>query len=307
MNESRPKPLHIILGVAGVIIAAVLYTVLGSKIGNPPAEAYTPEAYGVEKLEAEAPPAMQIAVWQRNDVNPEHFDRGNHHKTFYDMIELPMEEGATARTITDESFYLSDSEDHTDVAMQILFEGSISGRYELGYNHSLYFSKDNDVMPHYNTSNKAFHNPGGSFSGQDIITISIQDIAGFVFNYEHAAYDGREINNQYIEAYEESGGFSLDDYLTYEKVTDVYDNVPEEYRDCYRAIVTAHLYIYGADPADPSIILSEAVLELKTYTRWIDLPPGLGEQVFDAYKIPRRAFTDVTVVSYTQSDSYALE
>ena len=303
MNESRPKPLHIILGIAGVIIAAVLYTVLGSKIGSPPAEEYTPEAYGVEKLEAEAPPAMKIAVWQRNEKNRAHFERDYSHKTFYDMIDLPMTEGRSVCTISENSF-IERFDDNTEVALQILFEGRLSGRYELGYSSALHYSKDNDVMPFSN--DKAFSNPGASFNGNDIVTISVQDIGQYVYLYEHKLYDGREINLEIIQGYEQSGSFDLDDYLTYEKITDVYESVPEEYQDCYRAVVTTHLYIYGSDPVKQDIVLAEAVLELKSHSRWIGLPPG-QEELFTAQGLEDKSYTDVTVVSYTQSDSYALE
>ena len=303
MNESRPKPLHIILGIAGVIIAAVLYTVLGSKIGNPPAEEYTPEAYGVEKLEAEAPPAMQIAVWQRNEKNPEHFDRGFYHKTFYDMVELPMEEGGTVRTISENSL-IEYYDDNSETALQILFEGPISGRYELGYSSALHYSKDNDVMPAAN--DKAFSNPGASFNGNDIVTISVHDIVHYVFERDSVAWGNVDSDSEQSTIWEQEGQFDLNDYLTYEKIIDIYPDAPPEYQDLYRAVVTTHLYIYGNDPVKQDIVLAEAVLELKSHSRWIGLPPG-QEDIFTAHGYENKSFTDVTVVSYTQSDSYALE
>lgn len=302
MNESRPKPLHIILGVAGVIIAAALYTVLGSKIGNPPAEAYTPEAYGVEKLEAEAPPAMQIAVWQRNDVNPAHFDRGFHHKTFYDMIELPMEEGGTVCTITENSL-IEKYDDNTTAAMQIFFDGPISGRYELGYSTALYYSGDNDEIPRYEPG--FFHNDNASFSWNDLVTIAVAPLTDYVFYAND--YDPNRFYAEAIEACEQHGNFDLDDYLIYENIMDVYTDVPDEFQDLYRAVLTTHLYIYGHDPVKQDIVLAEAVLELKSYSRWIGLGAGQPEAVFASHGFENKSYTDITVVSYSQSDSYALE
>ena len=303
MNESRPKPLHIILGIAGVIIAAVLYTVLGSKIGSPPAEAYTPEAYGVEKLEAEAPPAMQIAVWQRNEKNPEHFDRGFYHKTFYDMVELPMEEGGTVRTISENTYFINSVQDEVDTAMQILFEGPISGRYELGYSTALYFNGDNDEMPCYAPG--SFRNDNASFHWDDLVTISVNPLTEYIYNAN--VNDPTLWHAEAIAACEQSGKFDIDDYLTYEKITDVYPDAPAEFQDLYRAVTTTHLYLYGHDPVKQDIVLAEAVLELKSYSRWIGLGAGEPEYLFEQHGYENKSFTDVTVVSYTQSDSYAME
>lgn len=302
MNDSRPKPLHIILGIAGVIIAAVLYTVLGSKIGNTPEE-YTPAAYGVESLEPEVKPAMQIAVWQRNEKNPELYDRGFYHKTFYDMVELPMEEGGTVRTITENTYFISSVQDEIITAMQILFEGPISGRYELGYSTALHYNGDNDEMPCYAPG--SFRNDNASFHWDDLVTISVNPLTELIYNA--IVYDPTRWNADAIAACEQSGQFDIDDYLIYEKITDVYTDVPEEFQDLYRAVTTTHLYLYGHDPVDQEIVLAEAVLELKSYSHWIGLGAGQPEYLFEQYGFENKSYTDVTVVSYTQSDSYAME
>ena len=302
MKENRTKPLHIVLGILGVIAAAVIYTVTGSKTAPDPEE-YTPEAYGVEKLEAEAPPAMKIAVWQRNDKNRAFYERNYSDRTFYDMIELPMEEGGTVRTISENSF-IERFDDNSEVAVQILFDGIISGRYELGYSYALYFSKDNDLKPHVN--DKAFHNSNASFSGNDIVTISVHDIVQYVFEREHEDWGKPGINPEQRTVWEEEGQFDLNDFLTFEKITDVYPDVPEEYKDYYRAVTTTHLYLYGNDPVKQEIVLAEAELELKSYSRWIGLRAG-QEEVYEGFGFENKSYTDVTVVSYTQSDSYAME
>ncbi len=305
MNESRPKPLHIVLGIAGIIIAAVLYTVLGSKIGNPPAEAYTPEAYGVEKLEAEAPPAMQIAVWQRNEKNPLHFERNHYDKTFYNMVDLPLEEGASVCTITDNS-YLDNHPHNVATSIQIYFEGLISGQYELKYSSALDFSGDNDIMPF--NSPDSFNTPDTYFDWYDLVTVSVHDLSSYVYHAEeYRRNNGTKTYEEYIKSFEQAGNFDLDDYLTYEKITDVYTDVPEELQDLYRAVVTTHLYIYGNDPVKQDIVLAEAVLELKSHSHWIGLGAGQPEYLFEQYGFENKSYTDVTVVSYTQSDSYALE
>ena len=301
MNESKPKPLHIVLGILAVIAAAVIYTVGGSKSAPDPEE-YTPEAYGVEKLEAEAPPAMQIAVWQRNDKDRVYYERNYYDKTFYDMIELPMEVGGTVRTISENSF-VERSDENTEAAMQILFDGPISGRYELGYSTALHFSGDNDIMPFNNPD--AFHNDNASFSWNDLVTISVYDIVDWV--YRTKTYDPTDWHKNAIAACEQAGGFDIDDYLVYEKITDVYSDVPEEFQDLYRAVTTTHLYLYGHDSVKQDIVLAEAVLELKSYSRWIGLDAGEPEYQFELHGFENKSYTDVTVVSYTQSDSYAME
>ena len=86
------KILYTAAGFAAFILAAILYSFIDSRVANKP-ELDSPEAYGLESLEYEADPVMDLIVWQRNSLSHNDYDIPGYSEFYYEKTVLPLREG----------------------------------------------------------------------------------------------------------------------------------------------------------------------------------------------------------------------
>ena len=302
MNENKFTPGKIFKGIGiGLLIlcAVVLYTIADLRRSTSHASA---EAYGLDSLEAEAEPVMEILVWQRNEKikNPESWT-GDYYAVstenegkYYNKIPLTLREGESVLTTYDP---LAMPTPENDLAvLTVKYDGSFRGTYEIEKPYLVETSPSSANVPglyggDVNTDNAAVvTSTDGTFTGEQEISVRIGNYLRNQLNYP---------GNQPDKVLSD-----LRDYCTTEKLKDVHPDAPDSLKNLERYVFTTHLTVEALHPVKHDLVMAKAVLEIRWVSRWLtdSLYPALTEAGVTDFP-----HAEVTVLSYEQSDSFGEE
>ncbi len=307
-----PTPVKYILIIFAVVFAAFVYSFWGSKLESQNKDIRTPEAYGLDSLEYQAEPVIEIRVWQRNDKNFDDYpERSELDSFFYTILPLSLETGSSIDTVCYPSVGWNNA------VMEILYDGNISGFYDIKGN-MLDYTGETDKLPSYGISGvDVRRSTDGTFGGNQKVTLS-------VFNYTDTdikmsldpslSAKARGQYRSHLQSLENRYAFRFEDYYHTESFHEVYPDAPvqeEAYKNLknfQRIVMTNYLTVQAMHPTKPNTPVATAVLEITQYSSWFGKNLNDAEVDFVLGKCDRYASSGkITVVSYEQSDSFSME
>lgn len=320
MNE-QPKPIlkPILKGLLiflAFVITAVLYVVIDSRIHRQ-RDTTSPEAYGVDSLEPLLEPPIDIEIWQKNEKLSDSPDPYAHmtiyepQAKYYTRIHLNLEPG-TSITTTFNPMSMPSPHDYSLIATMFYDLGSIRCTYDIPMQALVTSKASSDLVPaiysgEINADNSdAFQSPNGIVIGNRSFSVSISDeVRNMLLSRYEPAYK-TTYAEIYLRRVESEAGVNLNDFYKLEKLKEVYPDAPYELANLQRIVLTTHLTVEAMHPTKPDIALATVVLEIKSYSWWLESDSFMAS-VFEEAGIPNNEYSVVTVVSYEQSDALLLE
>ena len=320
MEEDRSRKmktlLKYLLVFLALILAGVIYTVIDSRIHRQ-RDTTSPEAYGVDSVDAILQPPFEIEIWQKNDKLSEKSDPDSHlgvyepQAKYYVRVPLKMEAGNTVCTTYD-PLVMPSSSQYALIATVYCDEGTVRCTYDLPAQDLVTMKASSDLVPAvYAGDIKAdnsdvVQSPDGVITGNRSFSFSISDAVRNQLISRHDRNYASSFAEIYLGKVESEADVKLKDYYTLEKLKDAYPDAPHEIQDFERIVMTTHLRVEAMHPTKPDVVLAAAVFEIRSYSWWLgsdSVPPS----VFEEAGIPNREYSVVTVVSYEQSDALLLE
>ena len=285
-----------------VFLAVFVYSFMGSKISDSDP---SPQAYGYDSLAYAAEPVMKIYVWQIGEQT----SRGDFLKSDHSIAELPTDGSASANNVYNLAKIGLDSS-HTTI--QIDYDGEIKGNYQYSYADAVYYMKTDDYAPwgYFAFENKDILNNGdGTFAGNHSVTINVDDSCAWLAADKELKSAEKNYAADIISFREETGNFKYEDIYRMQKITEVYDHVPDEIKHFERVMLTTHLYVNAMHPTKPETAVASADIEITSYSEWINFHAASQKEreLFTESGLTNTPYSTVTVVSYEQSDSFSME
>ena len=307
MEEHSPKNvIKTVLIVLAVFAAAILYIFISSAAEGRNYRGKNADMYGTESLEYIEKPVMKVYVWQRNEndtkSNTQYLGGSSY---FYDLISLPLRKGERLTTEKD----VFDGPRNPYILITAEYAGEIFGEYDIKAKEALIYSGSKEAIPGLqyggSTGGKTgsvpdFRQEDSSFSANDVVTLSLLDLSYHAMNLIN------NIPDTITVFWERSYGVDLNDYITTEKMHDVYPDAPDELKDLYRYVVTTHVTIHAKHPTKSDVTVATAVLAVRQISEWQGTT-GETRMMLNEAKCYEENHTEIVVESYTQSDMFAFE
>lgn len=318
-NERLPIPkfIKIPLIVLGIILAVFVYSFWGSKLESQNKNTKTAEAYGVDSLYAEPEPIMEIRVWQRNEKDVMKYrEYSRMSDFFFERIPLKLIKGETVDTTCDRTKI--SSETLCSAIIEVIYDGDISGSYNISMPNIVDYTGEISEIPSYGgNSDKIRRSKDGAFEGNRHMTLSVRDPTELeiVVSMDNTVPENtRRSAEAILREYENLYGIRWRDHYRTERFVNVYPEVAalgiDEYlnlKQYKRVVMTSYLTIHAMHPLKEDTPVATAVLEITSYSSWFgklsDSEVGYVFQFCD----PNLHYSTVKVVSYEQSDFYAMQ
>jgi len=310
MEERSPKnavlqTVKTVLIVLAVFAAAILYIFVSSAVQGKNYKGKTSDMYGRDSLEYVGEPVMKISVWQANG-KPENSRYLGASSYFFDLVPLTLKKGEKVSTEKDifDDIYTSWN------LITIEYDGEIFGEYEIKVRNQLRYSGSKEAVPGVqyegNSGGKTgsapvFYQEDSSFTGNKVVTLDIKEM---IRGISYAQLTGQG----YYEAEWLLKNYNIDvnDYLTTEKLHDIYPDAPEELKDVYRDVFTTHVTIHARHPTKTDVTVATAVLAVRQISSWKGFTVE-NHRILRESKRYGSGHTEIVVESYTQSDMFAFE
>lgn len=314
-NERLPIPnfIKIPLIVLGIILVVFVYSFWGSKLKFQNKDTKTAEAYGVDSLYAEPEPVMEIRVWQRNEKDTlDYPEERSYSKFFYNVIPLELKKGETVETTAVPRMTVAET------VIEVAYDGDMQGFFDLVSSNMIHYTGESDIIPanYVGGSDKVRMNDDATFSGNRKMTLKIinWNETGVKASLAHKSSYGANGAFDWIQELEDANNFSYKNFYRIERFHEAYPETPvqeEAYinlKNYKRVVMTNYLTIQAMHPTKPDTPVAIAVLEVTTYSSWYgaDLNKAEIKYVSDRCD-PNCNSGKVTVVSYEQSDFYAMQ
>ncbi len=309
--KTIPKPLKIVLCAIGIVLAVYIYAFWGSKLENDNKDARTPEMYGLDSLEYQAEPVMEIRVWQRNEKEYEDYpERNVNNPIFYNIVPLSLKSGVSVETKTTATqFY------NLEDVIEVVYDGNMTGHYDIAARNMVHYGGTTDNFYELDRTND-----DGTFSGNRKMMLRVGNTYEFSLlqasldPYDSTISDTSQGRAQAeISRIETSRGINYKDYYHFEYFFDIYPDTPEvqaEYgnlRKSKRLVLTNYLTIQAMHPTKPEVPVATAVLEITRYSDWFGTKLTPEEIRYGFTRCDLNHYTStVTVVSYEQSDALSM-
>lgn len=308
MEENRPKNIiKTVLIVFAAFVVMILYVFVSSAVEGRNYKGKTADMYGMDSLEYAGEPVMKIFVWQRNEKdyasNSKHLSGSSY---FYDFAPLTLKDDE--KVSTDKDLY--DEQYTSDILLTVEYEGEIFGGYEIKALEQLVYSESKEAIPGVSymgsTAGKTGSAPkmaqkDSSFVGNNVVTLKIDKVINGITTEKLLGQENLKAK-RLLKDY----NIDLNDYLTKEKLSDLYPDAPDELKDLYRYVFTTHVTIHAKHPTKPDVVVATAVLEIRQMSSWQGTTYET-RALLDELKCYDAGHTEIVVESYTQSDMFAFE
>lgn len=308
MEEHSSKSIwKTVLIVLAAFVVMILYVFVSSAAGSKHSKGITADMYGVDSLECVGEPVMKIYVWQRNDkdieTNTQYLGASSY---FYDLVPLTLKPGE--RVSTEKDIFDMQYTAHNLITVE--YDGEVFGEYEIKVLNQLSYSGSKEAVPGLQYSGSTggktgsaprFVQEDSSFSGNKIVTLNIENMISGIMNEKFTGQDNITAARLLKEH-----DVDVNDYLTKEKLSDLYPDAPEELKDLYRYVFTTHVTIHAKHPTKADVIVATAVLEVRQISAWQGTN-GEIRRMLDLAKCYEENHTEIVVESYEQSDMLAFE
>ncbi len=306
-NPVVKKILLTLAAFSAFVLAAILYSFIDSRVSVKP-ELDTPAAYGVDSLEYEAPPVMYLTVWQRNDKDSLEYDIEPYSPFYFEKTELILREGETILSITNPTVPFSDT--FKGLTFTIDYNGTIQGQYDIHKYQHLYYGGNSDMVPRsWSGTTEFLTNSDSAFSGVKSVTFNVLQYS--VINEDRYTGKSNMPHEKYVDnwlsKYEVSDTFDRENFCVLQSFHEVYPDAPEVLADYERSITTTCLTINAMHPTKKDIVIATAVIQIKTYSTWYSETQLGYEDLLLFKEYPNVLYSEISVKSYEQSDSFAWE
>ena len=256
----------------------------------------------LNSLYAEPEPVMEIRIWQRNEKETSDYpDIHPNHRFFYDVVPLKLKEGETIETTAVPRTVWNNT------VFEILYDGDIRGHYDIAAENMIFYTGESDMTP----ANRGVGdgtlrmNDDATFTGNRKMTLSVRNLTP---SFALAALTGSNsmISLSHADAFRDSWKI--------ERFHEVYPESMElggtyaDLQNLRRVVMTNYLTIQAMHPLKEDTPVATAVLEITTCSGWysVEQKEVIIGLVFD-WCDPSCNTGKVTVVSYEQSDFFAME
>jgi len=268
-----------------------------------------PQAYGRKSLEFEAPPIMDISVWQKN-WKP--FTLKDNVYTpdqdfYYTQAHLPLDGSLAHGTHTADSsgdyvYYHTFTFSH---------KGKIRGHLDVQVEEGMYIGTDELYAPgkRDGAARSYIRSDDCTFNMLSPATVSITPLsAGYAPYYAGKTHiTPREYYADLVKTWSVTEEFDFDTFFRIEKFSDIYPNSPEILWDFERIVLTRHLYFEGMDPMNSKKAVASGTLLIRTYSDWNRRYASKAElEAFSRFGYDRNGYVDFIVKDYIQSERYSL-
>ena len=283
MEENRRRlraVLTSVLILAALIVSAVLYTVIDARLHRQ-RDNDSPEAYGLDSLEAVLTPPMEIEIWQKNDMlsaepDPQfRMDVWEPKARYYTRIPLELKPGVSVCTTCD-PFTMPSPHMYSLIASVFYDLGTVRCTWDIPAKDAVTLKASSDYVPDIYASDLKVDNtdvtrsPDGVIVGNRSFSFSISDeIKNNLFARFDNAYHS-DFAEMALRKVEEQAGVDLDDYYTLEKLKDTYPDAPFALQNLERVVLTTHLTVEAMHPTKPNTPVARAVLEIKSFSWWLN-------------------------------------
>lgn len=290
-----------------IIISFIVYIFISAS--NSSEDVYNPAAYGRDSLETVAEPVLTVQVWQRNDREfSDYIDLYSRDNAFfYNHIPLEMNTGGSVKTNNTEDLLTTDYFGGSNICITVNYDGPITGEYdEIRY---LCYSKDSIEIPAQRgsgTDDSVFTPEDGTFTGNETITFSFDNYAYLLFDaIDNVSTDDKSIRSMQLRDREMGTGLDFDDYSYVQDFLDVYPDADQKLKDLRRIVFTTYVTVNGMHPTKQDIVMASAELALTSYSEWTLInAPGEVQDIFHEGGYSNIPYSEVSVISYTQSDTF---
>ncbi len=312
-----PKWLKIPLIVLGIFAAVFIYSFWGSKLESQNKTTRTAEAYGVDSLYAEPEPIMEIRVWQRNEKDeldyPEHSLLSDF---FFERVPLKLKKGKTVDTTYDR---LKMSSDPTwSAVIDVVYDGNITGSYNIVLPHIIDYTGETNMIPSQGVSGENVRrNNDATFDGNRHMTLSVNDYAELYLavSLDHSRPGNQRGHSETIlRDMENLYGVRWKDHYRTEQFIHVYPEVAAiglndhpNMKQFKRVVMTTYLTVHAMHPLKENTPVATAVLEITSYSRWFGKLTAEELSYVGQFCDRNLHYSTVKVVSYEQSDFFAME
>ncbi len=256
----------------------------------------------LNSLYAEPEPVMEIRIWQRNEKETlDYPDIHPNHRFFYDVVPLKLKEGETVETSAVPRTVWNNT------VLEILYDGDIRGQYDIAAENMIFYTGESDKIPaNYGGGDGTVRmNDDGTFDGNRKMTLSIENLNRM---FAGAILTG---SNPMLSLFYED---DWRDSCKIERFHEVYPESMElggayaDLQNLRRVVMTNYLTIQAMHPLKEDTPVATVVLEITTCSGWYgaeqkEVIIGLAFDWCD----PDCNTGKVTVVSYEQSDFFAME
>lgn len=313
-NFSLPRSVKYLLFIVAFFLVAFTYSFCGSKI-NSQNDKYkkTAEAYGLSSLYAEPKTLMTIGVWQRNTKNYiDYPDIASYNRFFYDVVPLELKEGASVDISAEPSIL------PVDPVIEVSFDGYMRGFFNIAARNMVSFTGETDTTPAFRGagSESVRMNDDATFEGDRKMTLRFDNWCSTVMkdlSYD-PRYDGDNVWGVKLSTAEHGSNFSFKEHYYLERFHEAYPDTPfseEDYRalrSYKRVVMTNYVTIYAMHPLKQDTPVATAVLEITLFSGWFGMELTPKQLNFVLSKCdPDCSSGRITVVSYEQSDTYAMQ
>ncbi len=309
-----PKWVKIPLIVLEIVLSVFVYSFWGSKLEDQNKVPRTAEAYGLDSLYAEGEPVMEVRVWQKNEKEwtdyPEHNSLSDF---YYERVPLNLQKGETVVTTYDRAKMSSNPV--WSAVIDIVYDGDITGSYNIVSSHIDYTGETNSI-PSQGVSGEGVRRSYATFEGNRSMTLSVHDYAELYLAIcldSSLPAEQRGSAEATLRNFENQYGMCWNDHYRTERFIQVYpeaaDYDMEEYpnlNQLKRVVMTSYLTIHAMHPLKEDTPVATAVLEINSYSSWFGKLSDSEIGYVGKFCDPNLHYSTVTVVSYEQSDAFAM-
>lgn len=268
-----------------------------------------PQAYGRKSLAFEAPPIMDVSVWQKN-WKP--FTLKDNVYTpdqdfYYTQAHLPLDGSLAHGTHTADSsgdyvYYHTFTFSH---------KGKVRGHLDVQVEEGMYIGTDELYAPgkRDGAARSYIRSDECAFNMLSPATVSITPLAaGYAPYYAGKTHiTPREYYADLVKTWSVTEEFDFDRFFRIEKFSEVYPNSPEILWDFERIVLTRHLYFEGMDPMNSRKAVASGTILIRSYSDWNRLYASPAElEAFARFGYDRHGYVDFIVEDYRQSERYSL-
>ena len=317
-NKRLPLPdfIKIPLIVLGILIAVFVYSFWGSKLDSQNKDTRTAEAYGVDSLYAEPEPIMEIRVWQKNEKDWTDYPEYSSLSDFYfERIPLKLKEGETVDTTYNQS--KQSSEYVWSAIIDVIYDGNITGSCNIVIPYMVDYTGETDRIPSYRvTGENVRRSDDATFEGNRQMTLSVRDFShDLADSLDHSlTVEQRGSAEATLRNCENMYGIRWKDHYRTEQFIHVYPeaaaiglNDHPNMKQFKRVVMTTYLTIHAMHPLKEDTPVATAVLEITSYSRWFGKLTAEELSYVGQFCDPNLHYSTVMVVSYEQSDFFAME
>ncbi|MBQ7931966.1 MAG: hypothetical protein IJ334_13250 [Clostridia bacterium] len=259
---------------------------------------------------------MEIREWQKNEKDWTDYPEYSSLSDFYfERIPLKLKEGETVDTTYDRS--KQSSEYVWSAIIDVIYDGNITGSCNIVIPYMVDYTGETDRIPSYRvTGENVRRSDDATFEGNRQMSLSVRDFShDLADSLDHSLpVDQRGSAEATLRNCENMYGIRWKDHYRTEQFIHVYPeaaaiglNDHPNMKQFKLVIMTMYLTIHAMHQLKEDTPVATAVLEITSYSRWFGKLTAEELSYVGQFCDRNLHYSTVKVVSYEQSDFFAME